>query len=138
MSRNTNHTPEPQAPAPLPAHPLLPAAPPTPPMPEFPSIPAHLKNREPKPMIVGAMGRETFRLMGVGLNFVGLVGGGVLLGWLVDRWQGWSPWGVLVGMTVGLVGGGYRLLKETGALDPVKPSRPTGRPPESKSDESAR
>lgn len=118
----------------IPPLPLMPPVPRPPPMPEFPTIPAHLKNREPKPTIVGTMGRDSFRLMGVALNFVGLVGGGVLLGWLLDRWQGWSPWGVLLGMTVGLVGGGYRLLKETGALNPIEPTRRPMRGPDRPAD----
>ena len=29
--------------------------------------------------------------------------GGALIGWLLDRWFGWSPWGLLVMMTLGIV-----------------------------------
>lgn len=45
-----------------------------------------------------------------------LVGGIVLLGGLgygIDRWRGWAPWGLLVGLSVGVVVGFYQLIKAT-------------------------
>jgi hypothetical protein len=56
--------------------------------------------------------KEAIRLWSLGLNFVGGVAGGLLLGYLVDRWQGTNPWGVLVGAGIGLVGGMWGLIRE--------------------------
>ena len=45
-----------------------------------------------------------------------LVGGIILLGgigYAVDRWQGSSPWGVMVGLALGIVVGFYELVKTT-------------------------
>jgi F0F1-type ATP synthase assembly protein I len=43
-----------------------------------------------------------------------LVGGIVLLGgigYAVDRWRGWSPWGLVIGLALGIVVGFYELVK---------------------------
>jgi F0F1-type ATP synthase assembly protein I len=53
-------------------------------------------------------------LGGAGLQFAATVALMALVGWKLDGWMGWSPWGV-VGMTfLGLVGGLYLLIKESG------------------------
>jgi F0F1-type ATP synthase assembly protein I len=62
--------------------------------------------------------KEAIRLWSLGLNFVGGVAGGLLIGYLIDRWQGTNPWGVLIGAAVGLIGGMWGLLRE--AFRPVK------------------
>jgi ATP synthase protein I len=43
-----------------------------------------------------------------------LVGGIILLGgagYAVDRWQGTAPWGLLIGLALGIVVGFYELVK---------------------------
>lgn len=62
--------------------------------------------------------KEAIRLWSLGLNFVGGVAGGLLIGYLIDRWQGTNPWGVLIGAGVGLVGGMWGIIRE--ALKPTK------------------
>ena len=45
-----------------------------------------------------------------------LVGGILLLGGIgfaVDRWQGTAPWGVVIGLILGIVVGFYELVKAT-------------------------
>lgn len=37
--------------------------------------------------------------------------GGLLLGWAVDRWAGISPFGLLVGLTLGVVAAGRNVWK---------------------------
>lgn len=51
------------------------------------------------------------RLGGVGLELAAAVGGFSLLGYWIDRHYGTSPWGLLVGALLGLVGGFYNLVK---------------------------
>ena len=67
---------------------------------------------------------ETFanqaRAWGIGLNFVYGVVGFSLLGWALEKWV-WpsaSPWILLSAIFIGLVGGGYRFVKE--AIDAGK------------------
>lgn len=52
------------------------------------------------------------RFAGVGLEFAGAVAGLALFGWWIDRKMGSEPWGLLIGVFVGLVGGTYNLIRE--------------------------
>jgi F0F1-type ATP synthase assembly protein I len=35
------------------------------------------------------------------------------LGYVLDLWQGWSPWGLLTGLCLGVLVGFYQLIKTT-------------------------
>ncbi|MGE0433353.1 MAG: AtpZ/AtpI family protein [Planctomycetota bacterium] len=48
----------------------------------------------------------------VGYYFIGAFLGSAGLGWLIDRWLGTLPWGVIVGCLVGLASGGWMTLRE--------------------------
>jgi F0F1-type ATP synthase assembly protein I len=61
-----------------------------------------MPSRLPDPKDVG----RYFALAMVGLEMVAPV----VIGLLLDRNLGWSPWGVIVGAIVGLVGGLYHLI----------------------------
>lgn len=50
--------------------------------------------------------------MGLGMNLFAGVGIGLVAGYYVDKHFGCSPWGVLLGMLVGLGGGFYLMIKE--------------------------
>lgn len=50
---------------------------------------------------------------GVGFEFVGAIAGFGLVGFLLDQHYGWSPWGVLAGVGLGMVGATYNLIRET-------------------------
>ena len=54
----------------------------------------------------GAAAGASYTLVGAIL----VLGG---LGYAVDRWQGSSPWGLLIGLTLGVVVGFYELVKTT-------------------------
>jgi ATP synthase protein I len=55
------------------------------------------------------------RLMGeglrVGLQFAGMIVGGAVAGWGLDRWLGTSPFGLLALLLAGFVGGLFGLKK---------------------------
>jgi F0F1-type ATP synthase assembly protein I len=51
------------------------------------------------------------RLAGAGVELAAAVGGFAALGLLWDRHRGSSPWGLLTGTILGLVGGLYNLIK---------------------------
>lgn len=52
------------------------------------------------------------RLSGIGVELVGGVAVFALVGYWADRhWQS-SPWGLLAGLTLGLIGGMYNLIRE--------------------------
>ena len=53
------------------------------------------------------------RLAGVGVEYAAAVAGLGLIGWWIDqRWQT-KPWGVLIGATLGLIGGTYNLIRSS-------------------------
>jgi F0F1-type ATP synthase assembly protein I len=53
------------------------------------------------------------RHSGVGLELAGATAGLALIGYWVDGRFGTRPWGTIVGVVVGLVGGLYNLVRES-------------------------
>ena len=53
------------------------------------------------------------RYSGIGFEFVAAVGVFALLGYWVDRRCDTAPWGLVIGAVLGMVGGGYNLIRES-------------------------
>jgi F0F1-type ATP synthase assembly protein I len=53
------------------------------------------------------------RFSGIGVEFAGVVIGFTLIGLWIDRKYDKSPWGVLIGSSLGLIGGMYNLIRES-------------------------
>ncbi len=53
------------------------------------------------------------RASGVGIEFAAAVAGFALVGIWVDRHYGSGPWGLLIGLGLGLIGGTYNLVRES-------------------------
>src|SRR4029079_6668587 len=53
---------------------------------------------------------------GAAISFVGAVVGFALVGYFVDRHFDSQPWGIIVGLALGFVGGLYNLIKESGRV----------------------
>jgi ATP synthase protein I len=53
------------------------------------------------------------RLSGIGVELVGAVVGFTLVGYWIDRRFGSGPWGVLIGVGLGLLGGMYNLIRQS-------------------------
>ena len=53
------------------------------------------------------------RYSGIGLELAGATAGLALVGYWIDRRFGTSPWGILGGVVIGIVGGLYNLVKES-------------------------
>src|SRR5215468_6898567 len=53
------------------------------------------------------------RYSGVGLELAGATAGLALVGYWIDGKFGTSPWGILIGVVIGIVGGLYNLVKES-------------------------
>ena len=53
------------------------------------------------------------RYSGVGLELAGATAGLALVGYWVDGKFGTSPWGILGGVFIGIVGGLYNLVRES-------------------------
>lgn len=62
-------------------------------------------------------GSEAWRLSGLGIEFASAIAAGGIAGWLFDKWQGTQPKGVLVGLIVGIIGGGYNLIRQAMAAN---------------------
>jgi len=50
---------------------------------------------------------------GIGFELVGAVAGFTLVGYWADRHYRTYPWGVLIGVALGLIGGMYNLIRES-------------------------
>ena len=50
---------------------------------------------------------------GMAVDFVVTILAGLALGWLIDRWQGTSPWGILGGLCLGFVAAFVRIVRQT-------------------------
>ena len=44
------------------------------------------------------------RYIAIGYNFSGIIIAGAAVGWLIDRWLGTGPWGLLVFSLIGIAG----------------------------------
>ena len=53
------------------------------------------------------------RYSGVGLELAGATAGLALVGYWIDGKFGTTPWGMLGGVTIGIVGGLYNLVRES-------------------------
>ncbi|MBI1827544.1 MAG: AtpZ/AtpI family protein [Planctomycetes bacterium] len=70
------------------------------------------------------------RFSGIGVEFAAAVIGFSLVGLWLDHHFGWSPWGVLVGAALGLIGGTYNLIRESLAAFKPPDDEDTNRPSE--------
>lgn len=61
----------------------------------------------PKKQVSGYLAARLQGLLNVGAGnvFASTVIAGLLLGYLVDRWLGWAPIGMLIGGLLGFIGG---------------------------------
>ena len=53
------------------------------------------------------------RYSGIGLELAGATAGLALVGYWIDSRFATSPWGILIGMVIGIVGGLYNLIRES-------------------------
>jgi ATP synthase protein I len=81
------------------------------------------------------------RYSGVGLEMAGAVAGFALIGYWIDGRYGSKPWGILIGLVLGLTGGLYNLIRQSlqaerearmedsaGRAGPVNPGSPEDQP----------
>lgn len=58
-------------------------------------------------------GTDWRKLSGLGIELAAAVAGLSLFGYWLDRHFGTAPWGVVVGGTIGIVGGLYNLIRQS-------------------------
>jgi F0F1-type ATP synthase assembly protein I len=61
------------------------------------------------------------RHSGVGLELAGALAGFALIGYWIDRWYETEPWGLVIGVILGMVGGLYNLVRQS--LQAVREAR---------------
>ena len=61
--------------------------------------------------------REESRGYAIGIEFIGAVLAGGLLGWFLDRWLGTAPWLMIVLLGLGFAAGTRNVIKRTGQFD---------------------
>ncbi len=61
------------------------------------------------------------RHSGVGLELAGALAGFALVGYWIDRWYETEPWGLVIGVILGMVGGLYNLVRQS--LQAVREAR---------------
>ena len=83
-------------------------------------MPVHHSKFEPEdheenPVVGGQSDRdkaELWRLSAMGTEFVAAIAGMLILGLLLDKWWGTTPVLTIIGAVVGLLGGGYNLIRQ--------------------------
>ncbi len=60
------------------------------------------------------------RLAGMGFQFGASLAVCTLVGWWVDHHWNTKPWGMLIGVFIGLIGGGYNFIRD--ALEAIRES----------------
>ncbi len=63
-----------------------------------------------------ASAKQRSQNLSPGFDFAAAVAGLALLGYWIDRSQGSSPWGVLIGSLLGIVGGLYNAIRAAGIV----------------------
>lgn len=62
--------------------------------------------------------------MSLGFNFAAAVAVFLFIGYAIDRNYGTSPWGVLIGTFLGLIGGMYNMIRQALAASRAAQRRP--------------
>lgn len=57
-------------------------------------------------------GPNPWRYATAGLELVGVLAVLIGIGYVIDRWQGTKPWGVMIAAGIGIVGGLYRMVRD--------------------------
>jgi F0F1-type ATP synthase assembly protein I len=73
-----------------------------------------LPDTAPKPDAPPATAKDAtlWKYAGLGLQFAGTVAIFAYLGYELDRWKNWSPWGLVTLSMIAVIGNLYLLIKE--------------------------
>lgn len=69
------------------------------------------QDRDPPPQDEQSQRAEWFRYTGIGFEFIAAVLVCTAIGFGLDRWLGWSPWGLLGGVGIGFALGLFQLVR---------------------------
>ena len=74
---------------------------------------------------------ELGKAMAIGFDFLFSVIAAALIGYLIDRWQGWSGAGLVTGLGIGFAAGTVRLIARLNREEARSKSKPNGGKPRS-------
>lgn len=80
---------------------------------------------------------QGLRFAGLGIEFAAAVAGLTLVGYWVDHHFGSSPWGVLIGAAIGIIGGMRNMIREALSANRSMSSGAASKAPPGKTEASA-
>lgn len=83
----------------------------------------HPALNRPKPAADGLGLGELSKALAMGIDFLATIAAGGALGWGIDSWRGWSPYGLLVGVLVGFAYATVRIIQRSNAEDKAAAER---------------
>lgn len=77
----------------------------------------------PKPKVDGLGLGDLSKALAMGIDFLATIAAGGGIGYGLDYWQGWSPYGLLVGVLIGFVVATIRIIQRSNADDKAATER---------------
>lgn len=84
----------------------------------------------PKPVSATAIGLgDLGRALAIGIDFLVTIAAGGGIGWAIDRWRGWAPYGLMIGLGIGFAVATVRIIQRTNKEDRARTARPPSHSP---------
>jgi ATP synthase protein I len=86
--------------------------------PDFP------ETRRPTAAAGGSGFQDLGKALSIGLDFLFTIGAGGGLGWLLDRWRGWTPYSLMIGLALGFAAATVRIIQRSDREDRARKAGP--------------
>jgi F0F1-type ATP synthase assembly protein I len=96
-------------------------------IPEVLRTPVDHPSLRPKPRSASSTGLEDLgKALAIGIDFLATTAAGGALGYLIDYWQGWYPYGLLTGLALGFIAATARIIQRANREDRLARERKAG------------